>query len=61
MANVEVTIVLSYPVPADREERYDIYGAANLEECVQIDFDNDLAAFILESTVLEMQVTGVSV
>lgn len=57
MVNVEVTITLSYPIPAKAEDRYDIYGASNIEECVQIDFDNDPVAMLLESTVIDMQVS----
>lgn len=58
--SVEVTLTFSYPIPADAEERYDVYGATNIEECVQIDFNNDPVAMLLDSTVVDMQVTGMS-
>lgn len=60
VVNVEITITLTYPLPADPDERDYIYGAVNIEECVQIDFDNDPVAMLLDSTVVDMQVTGVS-
>lgn len=58
MVDVEVTIVLTYPVPADLRERERCYGTTDLSECVQIDIDNDPASFFLDSTL--SAVTAVS-
>jgi hypothetical protein len=53
---VRVELTIEYPVPADPDERFDIYGTSNLEECVQIDLDNDSAAFFLDSTLIDLKV-----
>lgn len=52
MIDVEVILTLSVPIPADPAERLDIYGTSHIEECMQIDFDNDPVALLLDSTIV---------
>lgn len=58
MVDVTFTLTMTYPVPADLAVREDLYGTTDLSECLQIDIDNDPAAFILDSTLLDVAVTG---
>lgn len=56
MIDVEVILTLSVPIHADPAEREDIYGTSNIEECMQIDFDNDPYALLMDSTVVNMEI-----
>lgn len=58
MVDVTFTLTMTYPVPADLRERERIYDTTDLSECLQIDIDNDPAAFILDSTLLDVRVSG---
>ena len=56
MTNVEVLVTLSVPFPSDPAERLEVYGTSDLQECMQIDLENDPAAVLLDSTIINVQV-----
>lgn len=43
-----VEISLTYELPADLNEREDLYGTSDPTECVTIDLDNDPVATLTE-------------
>lgn len=56
--DIEVTITLAVPLPADPAYREEIYGTSDIAACIKIDFDTDAAAVLLESTIVNMEVAS---
>ena len=57
--NLEIvaTIEVRYKLPRNPDERHDMYGTTDLGRCVEIDLDNDAAAFFMDAD--EVTVVGV--
>lgn len=49
-----VTLEMVYTLPADLNEREDMYGTSDPVECVKIDMDNDPLAVISEASWLDV-------
>lgn len=48
VTNVRVQITVYYPLPTDYDLRYSLYGTVDVQRCIEIDFENDPAAFLVD-------------